>query len=75
MAKMHVESKVMKEMIIKTQIERYKHNTISGLVYNIRMKKYKERGEEIKRDLPVLESLYKRLGEWSLKNWLKEKIK
>ncbi len=40
----------------KTQEERFKQNKISGLVYNIGMKKYEEKMQEIKQELQVLES-------------------
>jgi len=53
-AKMESEEKVLDTLMRKTQTERYKENKISGLIYNIRMKKYQERLSEIKQDLPVL---------------------
>lgn len=40
----------------KAQTERYKTSKIPALVYNIRMKKYQERLNEIKETLPVLEA-------------------
>ena len=43
----------------KTQTERFKENKISGLVYNIRIKKYEERLGTIKQDLPVLEKRFR----------------
>ena len=43
----------------KAQLERFKENKISGLVYNIRMNKYQERLQEIKEELPVLEERLK----------------
>ena len=46
----------------KAQTERFKENTLSALVYNIRIKKYQDRLNEIKEGLPVLESrLHKRI--------------
>ena len=36
--------------------DRFKNNVISGLVYNIRVKKYGERTQLIKEELPVLEA-------------------
>ncbi|MDD5191567.1 MAG: hypothetical protein PHH54_02870 [Candidatus Nanoarchaeia archaeon] len=53
--KMKTEEKVLNDLMKKTQTERFRENKISGLVYNIRMKKYKERLQEIKEELPVLE--------------------
>ena len=54
--KLKTENIVLFDLIKKTQTERFKENSISGLTYHIRMKKYKEKIEQIKRDLPVLES-------------------
>lgn len=53
-SKLESEEKVLDGLMRKTQTERYKENKISGLIYNIRMKKYQERLSEIKQDLPVL---------------------
>ncbi|MBI2629503.1 hypothetical protein HYW76_00210 [Candidatus Pacearchaeota archaeon] len=53
--KMKTEERVLNDLMKKTQTERFKENKISGLVYNIRMKKYEERLQEIKEELPVLE--------------------
>jgi len=52
--KLEMEERVLNSLIIKTQNERYKENKISELVYNIRVRKYQSRLEEIKQDLPVL---------------------
>lgn len=54
--KMKIELRVLDDLIKRTQEQRYKENKISGLVYNIRMKKYESRIQEIKEELPVLES-------------------
>ncbi len=54
--KMKAEEEVLTNLMKKVQEDRFKKNTISGLVYNIRMKKYQERLQEIKQELPVLES-------------------
>ena len=40
----------------KAQEDRFKKNSISGLVYNARMRKYKERMQEVKNEIPVLEA-------------------
>lgn len=48
------EEKVLTDLIKKNQVERFKEFKISGIVYNIRMKKYQERLNEITRLLPVL---------------------
>ena len=52
---MKIERRVLVDLMKKTQIERFKENKISELVYNIRMKKYKEKLQNIKQELPVLE--------------------
>lgn len=52
--KMKTEGQVLKDLMKKSQTERFQENKISGLVYNIRMKKYEERLQEIKEELPVL---------------------
>lgn len=52
---MKAEQEVLVKLMKKAQEERFKKNIISGLVYNIRMKKYQEREQEIKQELPVLE--------------------
>lgn len=59
--KMKAEWKVLDGLIKKLQEERFRENKISGLVYNIRLKKYEERQEEIKEELPVLEAKWKEL--------------
>jgi hypothetical protein len=53
---MRIESKVLLGLMKKAQTERFKENKISGLVYNIRIKKYEERLGIIKEDLPILEA-------------------
>jgi len=53
--RMKIEEKVLLALMKKTQEERFKENSISGLVYNIRMKKFEEKRNSIKEDLPVLE--------------------
>ncbi|MAG28268.1 hypothetical protein CMI47_22315 [Candidatus Pacearchaeota archaeon] len=53
--KMHIEKSVLIGLMKKAQIQRYKENKISELVYKIRMKKYKEKINKIKEELPVLE--------------------
>ena len=53
--RLRVEEKVILALMKKTQVERFKENKISGLVYNIRMKKFEEKKNSIKEDLPVLE--------------------
>ncbi len=54
--KMIAEKEVLMRLMKKAQEDRFKKNIISGLVYNIRMKKYQEREQEIKQELPVLEA-------------------
>jgi hypothetical protein len=53
--KMNANKQVLMELMKRTQEERFKENKISGLVYNIRMKKYQEKMQDIKEELPVLE--------------------
>jgi hypothetical protein len=57
--KMRIEAKVLMSLMKKTQEIRFKDNKISGLVYNIRMKKYQERLSAIKEELPVLEGRFR----------------
>ena len=52
---MKTEEMVLMGLMKKTQVERFKEGKVSGLVYNIRIKKYNERLGVIKEDLPVLE--------------------
>jgi hypothetical protein len=59
--KMRTESKVLLDLMKKAQIERYKENKISALVYNTRIEKYKERLQEIKEKLPVFKSRLNKL--------------
>ncbi|MEK6885438.1 MAG: hypothetical protein AABX17_00560 [Nanoarchaeota archaeon] len=63
------EQQVLTTLMIRTQNERYKENKISGLVYNIRIKKYQERINEIKESLPVLEAKLhdKKIGKKKIK--------
>ena len=58
--KMRTESKVLTDLTKRAQTERFKENKISALVYNTRINKYKERLQEIKEQLPVLESRLKK---------------
>ena len=53
--KLRIEKAVILQLMKKTQIERYRENKISGLVYNIRIKKYDERSKEIDLLIPVIE--------------------
>ena len=43
------------------QEERFNENKISGLIYNVRIRKYNEKLENLKQELPVLESRLKEL--------------
>jgi hypothetical protein len=58
--KMKVEKDALQDLMKKAQFERFKENKISGIVYNIRTKKYQEKINEIKEELPVLESKLKK---------------
>ncbi|MBT4166000.1 hypothetical protein HOE04_03105 [archaeon] len=53
--KMNLEKKVLIDLMKRTQVERFRENKISGLVYNLRMKKYKEKLQKVKQELPFLE--------------------
>jgi len=64
--KLKTELIVLNDLMKKVQTERFRENKLSGLVYNIRMKKYNEREQEIKEELPVLEERLKKLD--TLKN-------
>ncbi|MBS3094116.1 hypothetical protein J4474_00470 [Candidatus Pacearchaeota archaeon] len=61
-AKMKAQREALNSLMKKSQEERFKENKISGLVYNIRMKKYKEKLNEIEEELPVLESKIKKIN-------------
>ena len=52
---MKIQEQVLNDLMKKAQIERFKENKLSGLVYNIRFKKYKEKLQTIKETMPVLE--------------------
>jgi len=58
--KMRLDNKVILGLMKKTQIERFKENKISELIYNIRIKKYGGRLKEIKEKLPILETKLKK---------------
>jgi len=60
--KMKAEKEVLMRLMKKAQTERFKKNSISELVYNIRMKKYQEKLQEIKQELPVLEKRLEKLN-------------
>jgi len=62
-AKMKQERNVLISLIKKTQIEIYKKNSISGLVYNIRVKKYKDRLHRIDQELPAIRSRLEVIGD------------
>ena len=65
---MIVEKNALLKLIKKNQTERFKENKISGLIYDIRMKKYSERLERIKQQLPVLEASLRRSKQKTKKN-------
>lgn len=58
--KMKSEKLILIELIKKTQRERFETKTLSGIVYNIRLKKYQDRLREIEQDLPVMEKFLKK---------------
>jgi len=62
--KMKAEQLVLVDLIKRAQTERFKENKISGIVYNIRIKKYNERQNQIKEELPVLEDKLKRFKDF-----------
>lgn len=58
--RMKIERNVLVRLMKKAQVERFETAEISESVYEIRMEKYNERLEEIKRRIPVLEAAIKR---------------
>ncbi len=55
------ERKILVDLMKRTQVERFKENKISGLVYNIRLKKYKDKLERIRQEIPVLEERLRKI--------------
>ena len=53
--KLYLEKSVLLNLVKEIQTQRFKDNSVSELVYNIRVKKYKDRMLEIKEQIPVLE--------------------
>jgi len=53
--RMRAEKQALHNLIIIAQKERFQSNKISGLVYNVRIKKYNERLNQIDEEIPVLE--------------------
>jgi hypothetical protein len=70
--KIKSEQQVLMNLMKRTQINRFKKNSISGIVYNIRMKKYQEKHNKNKQQLPVFEA---RLEKLLKKTPLKKPIK
>lgn len=58
--RLRVEKSVLIRLMKKAQVDRYETAEISESIYEIRMEKYNERMEEVKRTLPVLESMLKK---------------
>jgi len=58
--KLESEKQALKELIKKTQTERFKLGKIPEAVYKIRINKYKEKLAEIERTLPVLKNMLKK---------------
>jgi hypothetical protein len=56
-----VEQKVLKDLMIKVQTQRFKENSISEFVYKVRFKKYKDKLSTIKQELPVLEERLRKM--------------
>jgi hypothetical protein len=54
--RMRAEKDVLVGLIKKVQDDRFKKNILPAIIYNIRIKKYNERLNEIKGRLPVLEA-------------------
>jgi hypothetical protein len=59
--KMKTQKEALNKLRINNQTERFKENKISGLVYNIREKKYESKIQEIDQNLPVIEEKLKDL--------------
>jgi len=66
--KIKAEKEVLIKLMKKAQEDRFKKNLISGLVYNIRIKKYQEREQEIKQELPVLEARLEKLKKKNIRS-------
>lgn len=58
--RLRIEKNVIVGLMKKAQVERFETAEISESVYEIRMEKYNERSEQIKRRVPVLEAAIKR---------------
>jgi hypothetical protein len=56
---LRIEKNALDNLMRRAQTERFKENKISGLVYNVRMNKYKERINEINEMIPVLQEKLK----------------
>lgn len=59
--RMKNEKIVIITLIKKIQTERFETKKLSGIVYNIRLKKYQDRLREIEQELPVLEKFLKKM--------------
>jgi hypothetical protein len=59
MIKKQIQLVALKNLMIKTQEERFKKNKISGLVYSIRMKSYQSKIENIEQELDLFEEKIK----------------
>ena len=64
--KMKIERDVLVDLMKKAQVERFKQNKISDFIYQIRMKKYQDKLQQIKEELPALEERAKNLPKDSI---------
>lgn len=61
--KMEEEKRVLNKLMRKTQRERFQDNSISGLVYKVRMDRFKKRTNEIDQQIPVLKIRLEKMKE------------
>ncbi len=69
--KLHSEKQALHNLLITAQKERFVENKISGLVYNVRLKNYQDRMNQIDEEIPVLEA---KLADKVLKNIKLKKV-
>jgi len=58
--KLKTEKGVLINLMKKAQIERFRENNIPGLVYNIRIEKYREKLNYVNETIPILENKLRR---------------
>jgi len=71
--KLKAEEKSLKELIKKTQRERYSKKGLPASIYELRIKKYKEKINEIQHTLPVLKAKLRKNKKKAKKKKVKKK--